>query len=393
MNISFLLEPKIQQFINENLNTDIQKLALKKNPFPEYDWKLIINQIHAKQKAQYKLPTWFKTENIIFPTSLSIEQTSSEPLAQFKSNLVSGSKLIDLTGGFGIDAYYFAKQFNQVYHCEFNEELSEIVSLNTKSLGVNNIKTFKGDSLENLERLNETFDWIYIDPARRSDTKQKVFLLKDCTPNVPENLDLYFKFSDQILIKTAPILDISAGIQELHSVKKIHIISLENEVKELLWILEKDYKKTIELEAVNIDKQGNTTSFKCVLEDDFSCNYHLPEKYLYEPFSSVMKTGNFNKIANTFNLDKLHQHSHLYTNENLIDFPGRRFEIESIIPYQKKEMKATFENQKFNISIRNFPISVEEIRKKWKIKDGGSKFVFFTTDIQNEKIAIICNKI
>ena len=106
-----------------------------------------------------------------------------------------------------------------------------------------------------------------------------------------------------------------------------------------------------------------------------------------------MKTGNFNKIANTFNLDKLHQHSHLYTNENLIDFPGRRFEIESIIPYQKKEMKATFENQKFNISIRNFPISVEEIRKKWKIKDGGSKFVFFTTDIQNEKIAIICNKI
>ena len=393
MNISFLLEPKIQQFINENLNTDIQKLALKKNPFPEYDWKLIINQIHAKQKAQNKLPTWFKTENIIFPTSLSIEQTSSEPLAQFKSNLVSGNKLIDLTGGFGIDAYYFAKQFNEVYHCEFNEELSEIVTLNTKSLNVNNIKTFKGDSLETLESLNETFDWIYIDPARRSDTKQKVFLLKDCTPNVPENLEIYFKFSDHILIKTAPILDISAGIEELNFVKKIYIISLENEVKELLWILEKDYKKTIELEAVNIDKQGNTTSFKCELEDDFSCNYHLPEKYLYEPFSSVMKTGNFNKIANTFNLDKLHQHSHLYTNENLIDFPGRRFEIESIIPYQKKEMKATFENQKFNISIRNFPISVEEIRKKWKIKDGGSKFVFFTTDIQNEKIAIICNKI
>lgn len=393
MNHSFLLKPEIQKFINENLNADIQKLALKKNPFPEFDWKIIINQIHAKQKAQQKIPTWFNSENIIFPTTLSIEQTSSEPLAQFKSKLIAGNKLIDLTGGFGIDAYYFSKQFKEVYHCEFNEELSEIVTENYKALKVNNIKTFKGDSLEILQQLNEKFDWIYLDPARRNDSKQKVFLLKDCTPNVSENLDLYFNFSNNILIKTAPILDFSAGIQELSAIKKICIISLENEVKELLWILEKDYNKEIELEAVNIDKFGNQISFSCFLEDDFNCNYLLPEKYLYEPFSSVMKTGNFNKIANFYNLNKLHQHSHLYTNSALIDFPGRCFEIEKIVPYQKKEMKTIFENQKFNISIRNFPISVEEIRKKWKIKDGGSKFVFFTTNLENEKIAIICNKI
>ena len=127
--------------------------------------------------------------------------------------------------------------------------------------------------------------------------------------------------------------------------------------------------------------------------DDSFCDFSEPKDYLYEPFSSVMKTGNFNKIANDFNLGKLHQHSHLYTNDDLIDFPGRRFKIESIIPYQKKEMKAVFENQKYNITIRNFPISVEELRKKWKIKDGGSKFAFFTTDFQNEKIVLICNKI
>ena len=393
MDLSFILLPEIQKFINENLNTDVQKLALKKNPFPEYDWKLIINQIHAKQKAQNKLPTWFETENIIFPAVLSIEQTSSEPLAKFKASLISGERLIDLTGGFGIDAYYFSKQFKEVYHCEFNEDLSDIVKSNARFLQSQNIKTFKGDSLEILKNLNQTFDWIYIDPARRSDSKQKVFLLKDCTPNVPENLEEYFKYSNQILIKSAPILDISAGINELEFVKKIYIISLENEVKELLWILEKGFKQNIELEAVNINKTEDYKIYKTTLEDDSFCDFSQPKNYLYEPFSSVMKTGNFNKIANDFNLGKLHQHSHLYTNDDLIDFPGRRFKIESIIPYQKKEMKAVFENQKYNITIRNFPISVEELRKKWKIKDGGSKFAFFTTNFQNEKIVLICNKI
>lgn len=393
MDLTFILLPEIQTFINENLKSDVQKLALKKNPFPEYEWKAIINQIQAKQKAQYKLPHWFETENIIYPSVLSIEQTSSEPLARFKAKLLSGKKLIDLTGGFGIDAYYFSKQFKEIYHCEFNEELSEVVKSNARFLQTENIKTFKGDSIEILKTLNETFDWIYIDPARRSDTKQKVFLLKDCTPNVPENLNEYFKYSNKILIKTAPILDISAGLNELENVKKIYIISLDNEVKELLWVLEKGFKQNIELEAVNINKQEEYETYKTSLEDDSYCNYSEPLTFLYEPFASVMKTGNFNKIGNDYGLGKLHQHSHLYTNEHLIDFPGRRFEIESKIAYQKKDMKVIFENQKFNITIRNFPVSVEEIRKKWKIKDGGSKFAFFTTNYQNEKIVLICNKI
>ena len=169
MDLSFILLPEIQKFIAENLNSDVQKLALKKNPFPAYDWKIIINQIHAKQKAQQKLPTWYKTENIIYPSVLSIEQTSSEPLAKFKASLISGERLIDLTGGFGIDAYYFSKQFKEVYHCEFNEDLSDIVKSNARFLQSQNIKTFKGDSLEIVKNLNQTFDWIYIDPARGSD--------------------------------------------------------------------------------------------------------------------------------------------------------------------------------------------------------------------------------
>jgi len=393
MNLSFLLQDAIQEFIDVNINTDVQKLALKKNPFPDYDWKLIVNQIQAKQKAQHKLPSWFKAKKIVYPSAISIEQTSSERLAKFKSELINGDTLIDLTGGFGVDAYYFAKKFKQVYHCEFNEELSDIVHFNLKAFEIDTIQTLKGDSLEILKDLNQTFDWLYIDPARRSQSKQKVFLLKDCTPNVPENLNEYFNFSQNILIKTAPILDISAGIKELNYVKKIYIVSLENEVKELLWILEKDFNKNIEIEAVNIAKNGDLDKFKTTLEDASYCAMGLPKKFLYEPFTAVMKTGNFNSIATTFGLEKLQQHSHLYTNETLIDFPGRRFQIESIVANQKKEMKAVFENKKFNITTRNYPLSVEEIRKKWKIKDGGDKFAFFTTNIQNEKIILICNKI
>lgn len=393
MDFLILLKPEIQDFINSKLNEDIQKLAFNKNPFPEYDWKAILNQIHAKQKAKQKLPTWFNSKNIIYPSTLSIEQTSSETLASYKSKLISGKSIIDLTGGFGIDAYYFSKQFEEVIHCEFNEELSEIVNSNSKKLETNNITTYKGDSSETLKKLNKKFDWIYIDPARRNDTKQKVFLLKDCTPNITENLDFYFEFSNQILVKTAPILDISAGINELNFVKKIYIVSLENEVKELLWILEKNYNKPIELEAVNISKNGLNKNFTTTLEDDAYSDYSEPKKFIYEPYTSLMKTGNFNKIGNHYSLYKLHQHSHLYTNDNLIEFPGRRFEIIQTLPYQKKEMKEVFENQKFNITIRNFPISVEEIRKKWKIKDGGSKFAFFTTNNKNEKIVLICKKI
>lgn len=393
MDIELITQSTVQKFITENLTVDIQKLALKKNPFPEIDFKVIINQIHAKQKAKTKLPTWFRTENIIFPSVLSIEQTSSELLADFKSKLISGNKIIDLTGGFGVDAYYFAKNFKEVFHCEFNEELSDIAQNNAKYLKLTNLKTFKGDSIQTLSLLNEKFDWIYIDPARRTDTKQKVFLLKDCTPNVPENLEIYFQYSDQILIKTAPILDISAGIAELNFVKKIYIISLENEVKELLWVLEKDFKEKVEVEAINISKTGTYTCFKAELEDDYYAEFSSPQHFLYEPFSSVMKTGNFNKIGNSSNLSKLHQHSHLYTNDVLVEFPGRRFEIERVIPYQKNEMKEVFENKKYNVTTRNFPLSVEEIRKKWKIKDGGINFAFFTTNSSNEKIVIICKKI
>jgi len=386
-----IVDSEIQDFINRNIGTDVSKLALQKNPFPEFNWTEILNQIVSKTKAKDKLPTWFSTSEIIYPSKISVEQTSSEKTAFYKSTLVSGESLIDLTGGFGVDDYYFSKQIKKVVHCEINAALSEIVKHNFEKLKVGNIECFTGDSLDVLQNLNTKFDWIYIDPSRRNDAKGKVFMLKDCLPNVPELLDLYFSYSENILIKTAPILDISAGLSELKNVKTVHIIAVDNEVKELLWEIHKSYNGSISIKTINLSKQ--TEIFDFVLDENTNPTFDLPKKYLYEPNSAIMKSGGFDTICNHYSVDKLHQHSHLYTSDEQIPFSGRVFAIEKTLQYNKASMKEFLENKKFNITTRNFPETVEAIRKKWKIRDGGNEYCFFTTDMNNDKIVLICTKI
>ncbi len=392
MDIHNILSKEVQQFINDNLDVPIAQIALKKNPFTNIDWTTIVGQIQAKQKAKQKLPTWFQADNIVYPSAISIEQTSSEPLAQHKSKQISGNNIIDLTGGFGIDAFYFSKNFSNVVHCEYNEWLSSIVKHNFDVLQVQNIECISGDSQNILKNLHRKFDWIYIDPARRDNAKQKVFLLKDCSPNVPELLDFYFEYSDNILIKTAPLLDIDAGVQELKHVKKIEIISLKNEVKELLWYLEKGYEDAPIVVATEL-QANDAIQFFGSLKDDNYCELSLPLNYLYEPFHALLKTGNFNAIGNTYQLKKLHQPSHLYTSETLVDFPGRIFEIQEVFAFGKKEVAQKLSNKKMHISTRNFPLKPEELRKKFKLNDGGEDYVFFTTNKNSTKIVICCKKI
>lgn len=390
---SSLLSKNIQEFITKNTGAEITKLALQKNPFPEVDWILILNQIEAKTKAKDKLPTWFSTENIIYPSKISVEQTSSEKTAAYKASLISGESLIDLTGGFGVDDYYFSKGFKNVAHCEINEDLSAIVKHNFEQLQITNCDFFANDSTNVLTELNQKWDWIYIDPSRRNDAKGKVFMLRDCLPNVPELLDFYFEKTDSILIKTAPLLDISAGLSELKFVKNIHIIALENEVKELLFEIHNHYLGEITIKTANILKDKIET-FEFILNDKSGFpSYNLPQKYLYEPNSAIMKSGGFDEVSSIFKIDKLHKHSHLYTSEELLDFPGRAFEIEKVISYNKNEMKTALLNQQANITTRNFPDTVENIRKKWKIKNGGNLYCFFTTDQNDNKIVLICRKI
>ena len=252
-----LLAEEVQKFIVENTDADLVKLALQKNPFPQLDWPKILNQIAARKKATLKLPTWFSHPNIIYPTKISVEQTSSEITAKYKASLVNASSLIDLTGGFGVDTYYFTKNINLVTHCEINPELSAIVAHNFDVLNVENCLFEIGDSTKILRDNAKQFEWIYVDPSRRNDSKGKVFLLSDCAPDVPELLNLYFEHSNKIMIKTAPLLDISAGISELTNVTNIHIVAVENDVKELLWILEKNVSSEVKITSLNFQKNND----------------------------------------------------------------------------------------------------------------------------------------
>lgn len=388
-----ILNIEVQEFINSNLNSEISTLLLKGLSINNVDTKAIIEQIEAKKRCEKKLPTWFNTANIYYPNRLNIEQTSSEITAQYKANLVSGKSLIDLTGGFGVDAYYFSKKIENVTHCEINNELSKIVKHNYKTLETSNINCLNENGIETLKRLDSQFDWIYIDPSRRNQSKKKVFLLSDCTPDVSTLLELFFKYSQSILLKTSPLLDIKATKNELKHVKALHIIAVYNDVKELLWVFDRDSNTDLRIIASNLVKNGTQYfEFDFSNESSATVNYSLPLTYLYEPNSAILKAGAFNSIGEKLNISKLHKHSHLYTSTGLIDFPGRQFKIEKQIPFNKK----TFAKEgidKANITTRNFPLSVAEIRKKLKIKDGGSIYLFFTTNLNNEKIILVCSKL
>ncbi|WP_372755114.1 class I SAM-dependent methyltransferase [Mariniflexile sp.] len=388
-----ILNNDIQEFINNNLNSDVTSLLLKGTSFASIETKDIIEQIEAKKRCEKKLPTWFNCNYIYYPNKLNIEQTSSEITAEYKSNLISGESLIDLTGGFGVDCYYFSKTFKTVEHCEINKELSLIVNHNYKQLQVKSITTHSNDGISHLKTSNKHYDWIYIDPSRRHDSKGKVFFLNDCLPNVPLHLELLFKHSKNILIKTSPLLDFSIGINELKHVKTIHVIAINNEVKELLWVLQNGFDEEITIETVNIKKTDNETfNFSFETEKALESKYEEPLTYLYEPNSAILKSGGFHSITNTLEVFKLHKHSHLYTSKRLIDFPGRSFKIEATQVYNKKTFKK-LGITKANITTRNFPETVEQLRKKLNIKDGGDTFLFFTTDLNDTKIVILASKV
>ena len=391
MNLS-ILNTEVQDFINANLNEDISKLLLNGISFSEIEAKDIIKQIEAKKRSKKKLPTWFNSKNIYFPNKLNIEQTSSEVTANYKANLVSGNSLIDLTGGFGVDAYYFSKRIKNVIHCEINKSLSEIVKHNYKTLNINTIECLNENGIEALKHIDRPFDWIYIDPSRRDDTKKKVFLLSECIPNIKTFKGLFLKYANNVMIKTSPLLDIKATLNDLKQIKELHVIALDNEVKELLWVLERDCKTEFIIKTVNLTKQSKQEfEFSFENESNEIAEYTGPIAYLYEPNAAILKAGAFNSVSTQLNIPKLHKHSHLYTSNTLIDFPGRRFKIEKSIPFNKK-IFAKEKISKANVTTRNFPISVGEIRKKLKIKDGGDIYLFFTTDLNNIKIILVCLK-
>lgn len=386
-----ILQKEVQDYISENLNTEITRIILKGSPFNTVSVQELANQIIAKKKSEKKLPTWFRGEKIYYPAKISIEQTSSETTADFKSHLISGDSIIDITGGFGVDCLYFSKNFNRVIHCEINQELSSIVKYNYKQLNISNIDTHPVNGFDYLKQTEETFDCIYIDPSRRNDVKGKVFLLKDCLPYIPPKIDFFFTKAKKILVKVSPILDITNTIKELKNVKEVFVVAVNNEVKELLFLLKKNFDGVINIKSINITKK-NIQKFDFEFQNQSNATYSKPLNYLYEPNVAILKSGGFNQITTTYDVFKLDQNSHLYTSLNLIDFPGRRFKILDILQYDKKKLKKLFSKKKANITVRNFPKSVAQIRKELNIKDGGNTYIIFTSTINKKLKVLVCEK-
>ena len=387
-----MLNSEVQDFIEKNIKSDIASLVLKGSPFDHIAIQELAEQISSKAKCIHKLPTWFNTKGIYYPKPLQIEQTSSEITSKYKSSLISGTTLIDVTGGFGVDSYFFSKRFNKIVHCEIDQHLSAIAANNLKALDIHNISCKNEDGIDILQNNEISFDWIFIDPSRRNEHKGKVFKLEDCLPDVCLHLNTLLSRSPNIMIKLSPLLDLSATIQSLDFVKEIHIVAVKNEVKELLVLIQNGYMANCQLKCVNINRE-HQDCFEGPFGSDAKALYSHPQKYLYEPNAAILKSGLFNEVSVEFNAFKLHANSHLYTSNDLKVFPGRRFEIKSISKYNTKLLKRTLDLKKANITTRNFHESVTQIRKKTGLKEGGSDYLFFTTDIENKAIVIHCVKV
>ncbi len=380
------------EFIQHSKNKPLTEVALLLNKKPKLDKEFILSQINGIQKAKNKLPEFYNTPNIIYPSKLSMEQCSSERTGIYKSQLIEGNSLIDLTGGFGVDSFYFSKNFTQITYVEKNVELVETVKNNFGLLKVKNVNILNTTAEDFINSAKEKVDVIYIDPSRRNEN-QRVFKLNECTPNTIELAPQLFKIADKILIKTAPLLDIKLTLKDLKCVTNVWVVSVNNDCKEVLYLLEKDKVVEPKINTINLTNSNQEFYFDYKTESNSLVEYSPPKNYLYEPNSSIMKAGAFNSICNHFSMKKLAKNTHLYTSENLIEnFPGRTFKIETVINYSLKDFKK-LGIKKANVSCRNFKDSVEQVQQKLKLKDGGGIYLFATTDSNNKPILIISVKI
>jgi 16S rRNA G966 N2-methylase RsmD len=390
------VKAKYWKFIKDHEQDNPAQLVLKQKQFPDLPLKELASQIASRQKAKSKLPEWY-AEQVWFPPKLSLEQCSSEATAKFKASLISGNSFADLTGGFGIDTYYLSQNFSESHYIEKQKELCELAHYNFKVLN-SDTEIHHSQSEEFLKNIHKPLDWIYLDPARRGDRNQKVFLWEDCSPNLVELLPLLFEKGNNVMVKAAPMQDVSRAIAELdNKVKKVYIIEWQREVKELLYILSKESVDYPEIHAVQLS-EGGKPIFKFsgdkLKEHESRINFEWPLKYLYEPSPAMMKSGLFKQLAYKFQLSKLHPNTQLFTSDNLeTDFPGRVFKILHSIPVQKKELKKVLPEMKANLSMRNFPISISQLKKKLTLKDGGDYYLFATTLKEEKKALLFCDKI
>jgi hypothetical protein len=377
--IEQLLHRDVQEFIFAHEQDDEKALVLKHKTILGLPASLIAEQIGARRKAKSKLPLYYNTPGIIYPQGINLEQSSSEKTAQYKSEilsiLASNKALADVTGGFGIDSFFLSKIFDSVYHVEPNASLQQIAQHNHAELSAKNI-TYQNTKAEDfLKTCTHQLNCIFIDPSRRN-AGQKVFRLSDCEPDVVRLLPDFFTKADYVLIKTSPLLDIQQGIQDLRGVEKIWVVAVDNECKELLFLCHKDFSGEPEISAINIQTDREEFSFLNSVEKKTESVYSKPLLYIYEPNAAILKAGAFKSIGKQCSLFKLHSSTHLYTSsEKIENFPGRVFKKIKQVKPEAKALIEVFPQGKANIITRNYPLSVEALKKKTKLNDGGELYL------------------
>lgn len=379
------------QFIKENHHRDPVSIALEASKYPSLDIPKLVSQINARQKLTDKMPHWVDNNQVFFPPSLALEQSSSEDTAHFKASLVHG-KIADLTGGMGLDSYAFAKAGCEVFYIERQAELAQITQYNHQKLKAGTITHLTGDSLTWLKDQTEEFDYLYIDPARRDKSGNKVVLLQDCEPNSLELIP-YISNKTRLLIKTSPLLDLDRGIKELQGVEKIYIVCLKNEVKELLFLKSSQSTEDPEIEVIELNAE-NSLLFKSRKSTEVNTAIPLSDtlNYLYEPHAGILKAGFFKSAGE--GMYKIASNTHLYTSKELhTKFAGRTFEVLAMGSLDKKWIQSVLPGMKANISTRNFPIGADEIRKKIQLKDGGEFTIFAFRDQSNKNKVVLGKKI
>ena len=379
MDFEVFLKPEIQNFINANLNADLHSLLLKKSPFEEVTMQELVQQIQGLQIGKKKFPSFIK-EGVVFPPKLNLEQTSSENTALYKAQQIKGERWLDLTSGLGIDSFFMGQKFSSRTLVEQNEDLVPIVEHNFK-VWEKPVQVLNVQLEDFLTHNQDTYDVVYLDPARRDQSKRKVFLLEDLSPNILEIYDQLLSIGKIVVIKLSPLIDLHYLIEVLPEAFKIEILSVKNEVKEVVVYLRKESATEPKIHCINLESKDAEFSFYLSEEKEIELHYHEVQKFLYLPNSSIAKAGAFKTMAKMFNLNKLQANSHAYTSNILLnDFPGRIWEVEEI---NNKQIK---KGEYYNIITKNYPVKPEDLKKKFKTKDGGSDYLIFTEDTKGKKI-------
>ena len=380
-------------FIAAHQNDDVAKLALKFSSNKNIDIRAALQQIEGRQIAKAKLPTFAKTDDIVYPVKLSMEQCSSEKTAQYKQSIAGdGASMIDLTSGFGIDFYFISRNFKNAEYVERNADLCRIASHNFKALGATNVSATNADGIELIKASTSHYDLIFLDPARRDKNGNKTVEIKDCEPDVATLKDMLLSKCDRMMLKLSPMLDIKSAVRDLDCVEEVHVVAVDNECKELLFVCKKnaEFKRIV---AANIKSVGGTE----ILESTASfegVTYSTPLTYLYEPNVAILK-ANISDCLASEKIKKIAPFSHIFTSDELCDdFPGRKFEVEKCFSMNKKELKENLDGiKRANITCRNFPLQADELRKRLGIKDGGDKYIIATTDENGNHLLTICRKV